>query len=431
MHILIIGGGGREHALAWKSAQSDRVSRVSVAPGNAGTALEAKCCNAAISADDVNGLLQFAQDQAVDLTIVGPEGPLVAGIVDKFQALGLSIFGPSQAAAQMEGSKDFSKAFMLRHGIPTAAYASFTDLNAALEHLHMRGAPLVIKADGLAAGKGVTVAQTLQVAEQAVRDCLQGNAFGDAGHRVVIEELLRGEEISFICMVDGEHILPLASSQDHKARDEGDAGPNTGGMGAYSPAPLVDQVLHQRIMAEVIEPAVAGLAAEGMPFCGFLYAGLMVSADGTPNVMEFNCRCGDPETQPILLRLKTDLVGLCMDALAGDLGRQSAQWDPRCALGVVLAAGGYPFDYRKGDKIEGLGETTADTKVFHAGTCLDGDQILTHGGRVLCVCALGDNVRGAQQQAYARADQIHWPDCYRRRDIGHLAVAREIDAKTH
>ncbi len=430
MHILIIGGGGREHALAWKTAQSKRVQRVSVAPGNAGTALEDKCANVPIGAEDQEALLRFARDQQVDLTIVGPEAPLVAGIVDRFQAAGLKIFGPSRAAAQLEGSKEFSKAFMRRHGIPSAAYTSFIDLNEALRYLESHGAPLVIKADGLAAGKGVTVARTLEHARQAVRDCLQDNVFGEAGRRVVIEDMLIGEEISFICMVDGANILPLASSQDHKHRDEGDSGPNTGGMGAYSPAPLVDAALHQRIMTQVIEPAVAGLAAEGMPFRGFLYAGLMVSADGTPNVMEFNCRFGDPETQPVLMRLQSDFITLCLDALAGRLGSHGAQWDSRSALGVVLAAGGYPLAYRKGDPIAGLAGDSDDIRVFHAGTRLDGDQVLTNGGRVLCVCALGDSVREAQRRAYARAAQIDWPDCYLRRDIGHRAVAREIAAGT-
>ena len=429
MHILIIGGGGREHALAWKAAQSARVSRVSVAPGNAGTALEPNCHNVEIGAGDLDALLKFARDQPVDLTIVGPEAPLVAGIVDRFQGAGLKIFGPRAAAAQLEGSKDFSKAFMLRHGIPTAGYASFTDCDAALDYVRRHGAPLVIKADGLAAGKGVSVAYDLETAEGALRDCLEGSVFGEAGRRVVVEDLLPGEEISFICMVDGQHILPLASSQDHKARDAGDHGPNTGGMGAYSPAPLVDAALHQRILSQVMEPAVAGLAAEGMPFCGFLYAGLMVSDEGTPNVMEFNCRFGDPETQPLLMRLKTDLITLCLDALAGTLGAHQAEWDPRSALAVVMAAGGYPFDYRRGDSIEGLAGVGADalTRVFHAGTRLEGRQVLTNGGRVLSVCALGDTILEAQQRAYARADQIHWPGCFMRRDIGHRALARASD----
>ncbi len=425
MHILIIGGGGREHAMAWKAAQSESVRRVSVAPGNAGTALEDKCENVTIDAENLEALQQFALTEEVDLTIVGPEAPLVAGIVNQFQAEGLKVFGPTREAAQLEGSKDFSKAFMKRHGIPTAGYASFTNLNDALAYVDSHGVPLVIKADGLAAGKGVTVADTVEQAQQAVRDCLEGGVFGDAGRRVVIEDLLIGEEISFICMVDGQNILPLASSQDHKARDEGDSGPNTGGMGAYSPAPLVDDALHQRIMAQVIEPAVSGLAQDGMPFCGFLYAGLMVHADGTPNVMEFNCRFGDPETQPILMRLRTDFISLCLDAVTGQLGAHQVEWDSRSALGVVMAAGGYPFDYRKGDVIEGLSGQDADCKVFHAGTRIEDGLVLTHGGRVLCVCALGNSVVEAQQQAYARADQIHWPDCYLRRDIGHRAVARE------
>ena len=430
MHILIIGGGGREHALAWKAAQSELVKRVSVAPGNAGTALEAKCGNVQIEVEDQDALLKFAIDEGVSLTIVGPEGPLVAGIVDKFQAAGLQIFGPRKAASQLEGSKDFSKAFMLRHDIPTAGYATFTELEPALVYLQHHGAPVVIKADGLAAGKGVTVATTLEQAEQAVRDCLQGNVFGDAGHRVVIEEMLVGEEISFICMVDGRNILPLASSQDHKHRDEGDSGPNTGGMGAYSPAPIVDDALHRRIMTEVIEPTVSGLVAEGMPFTGFLFAGLMISAQGAPSVIEYNCRLGDPETQPILMRLKTDLISLCLVAVAGQLSGQSAQWDSRSALSVVLAAGGYPFDYAKGEVIEGLSIVSEDARVFHAGTRFVDHKVLTHGGRVLSVCALGKSVHEAQQRAYHLADQIHWPDCYMRRDIGHKAVAREAAEKT-
>ena len=419
-------GGGREHALAWKAAQSDLVDRVSVAPGNAGTALEAKCSNIPIEVEDIDALIHFAKKEKADLTIVGPEGPLVAGISDKFQAENLKVFGPRKAASQLEGSKDFSKAFMLRHEIPTAGYATFTELNPALTYLQQHGAPVVIKADGLAAGKGVTVAATLEQAEQAVRDCLQGNVFGDAGHRVVIEEMLVGEEISFICMVDGKDILPLASSQDHKHRDEGDRGPNTGGMGAYSPAPLVDELLHQRIMTQIIKPTVEGMVTEDMPFTGFLFAGLMISPQGVPSVIEFNCRLGDPETQPILMRLKTDLIRLCLDAVEGQLGNHTAQWDSHSALAVVLAAGGYPYAYEKGEVIEGFSNTSEGARVFHAGTRLEDDKVLTHGGRVLSVCALGESVLEAQQRAYALANQIQWPGCYMRRDIGHKAVTREL-----
>ena len=427
MNILIIGGGGREHALAWKAAQSPLADTVFVAPGNGGTALEPGVENVAIAAEDLDGLLAFARDKQVGLTIVGPEAPLVAGLVDRFQAAGLPCFGPSQGAAQLEGSKSFTKDFLQRHGIPTAAYGSFTELEPALAYLRRVGAPVVVKADGLAAGKGVILAQDLATAEAAVRDMLAGNRFGAAGHRVVIEEFLTGEEASFIALVGQGQILPMASSQDHKARDDGDQGPNTGGMGAYSPAPVVTPELHERIMAEVMAPTVAGMAAEGLPYTGFLYAGLMIGADGTPRVLEYNCRFGDPETQPILLRLQSDLVALCLAALDGTLGEMRAEWDPRAALGVVMAAGGYPDGYAKGQIISGL-EAAAqvpDTKVFHAGTTrLDG-QTLTSGGRVLCVTALGDTVGAAQARAYQAVDLIQWADGFCRRDIGHRAIARE------
>ena len=427
MNILIIGGGGREHALAWKAAQSPLADTVFVAPGNGGTALEPGVENVAIAAEDLDGLLAFARDKQVGLTIVGPEAPLVAGLVDRFQAAGLPCFGPSQGAAQLEGSKSFTKDFLQRHGIPTAAYGSFTELEPALAYLRRVGAPIVVKADGLAAGKGVILAQDLATAEAAVRDMLAGNRFGAAGHRVVIEEFLTGEEASFIALVGQGQILPMASSQDHKARDDGDQGPNTGGMGAYSPAPVVTPELHERIMAEVMAPTVAGMAAEGLPYTGFLYAGLMIGADGTPRVLEYNCRFGDPETQPILLRLQSDLVALCLAALDGRLGEMRADWDPRAALGVVMAAGGYPDAYAKGQVISGL-EAAAqvpDTKVFHAGTTrLDG-QTLTSGGRVLCVTALGDTVGAAQARAYQAVDLIQWADGFCRRDIGHRAIARE------
>ena len=426
MNVLVIGSGGREHALAWKAAQSAGVETVFVAPGNAGTAGEAKLENVAIGVDDIDALVAFAQDNAIALTIVGPEAPLVAGVVDAFQAAGLRCFGPSAAAAQLEGSKAFTKDFLARHKIPTAAYANFTEVEPALAYLREQGAPIVVKADGLAAGKGVIVAMTLAEAEAAVRDMLAGNSFGEAGHRVVIEEFLEGEEASFIVMVDGEHILPMASSQDHKRVGEADTGPNTGGMGAYSPAPVVTAEIHARIMHEVIEPTVRGMASEGMPYTGFLYAGLMIDPTGTPRVIEYNCRFGDPETQPIMMRLKSDLVALCQAALDGQLDSQQTTWDPRPAVGVVLAAAGYPGNYPKGDVIEGLaGADSADAKVFHAGTVEKNGQVVTAGGRVLCATALGQSVREAQQKAYALADKIHWNGMFMRRDIGYRAIARE------
>ena len=425
MKVLIIGGGGREHALAWKAAQSPRVDKVYVAPGNAGTATEDNLENIAIDAEDIDALLAFALEQAIDLTIVGPEAPLVAGVVDRFQAGGLRIFGPSAAAAELEGSKAFSKNFLARHHIPTAAYGNFTDLDQAVAYIRQQGAPIVVKADGLAAGKGVILAQTEQQAIDACQDMLAGNAFGDAGHRVVVEEFLTGEEASFIVMVDGEHVLALASSQDHKARDEGDSGPNTGGMGAYSPAPVVTDELHRRIMDEVIWPTVRGMAADGKPYSGFLYAGIMIAPDGSPRVLEYNVRFGDPETQPIMLRLKSDLVELCEAALDRRLDQVQAEWDARASLGVVLAAGGYPGSYEKGHVISGLDAVQGnDVQVFHAGTRMQGGDIVTSGGRVLCVCALGEDVAEAQRRAYAAVDKISWKDMYYRRDIGHRAIAR-------
>ena len=425
MKILIIGGGGREHALAWKAAQSANVEMVFVAPGNAGTAAEERVENIAVSAEDVDGLLAFAQAESVDLTIVGPEAPLVLGVVDRFQAAGLRIFGPSRAAAELEGSKAFTKDFLARHGIPTAAYGNFTDLDAAIAYIRRQGAPIVVKADGLAAGKGVILAQTEQEAIDACRDMLAGNAFGEAGHRVVIEEFLQGEEASFIVMVDGEHVLPLATSQDHKARDDGDTGPNTGGMGAYSPAPVVDAAMHRRIMQEVIHPTVRGMAADGRPYTGFLYAGIMIDPQGVPKVLEYNVRFGDPETQPILLRLRSDLVALCEAALDRRLDQVAVDWDPRASLGVVMAAGGYPDSYHKGDIIRGLDAVQGEgVKVFHAGTQLSDGEVVTSGGRVLCVCALGDDVAVAQRRAYAAVDRISWDKAYYRRDIGHRAIAR-------
>jgi len=428
MNVMIIGGGGREHALAWKAAQSPKVDRVYVAPGNAGTALEPDMENVAIDATDIEALVNFARDNAIDLTIVGPEAPLVLGVVDAFEAAGLKCFGPSRKAAQLEGSKAFTKDFLAKYHIPTAEYSVFTDIDQATAYIREKGAPIVVKADGLAAGKGVILAQTEDEAIAAVEDMLAGNKFGEAGSRVVIEEFLTGEEASFIVMADGEHVIAMATSQDHKARDDGDTGPNTGGMGAYSPAPVVTPEIHARIMEEVIWPTLRGMAAEGAPYTGFLYAGLMIAPDGTPKVLEFNCRFGDPETQPIMMRMRSDLIELVEAALAGRLDQHETQWDPRAALGVVMAAGGYPDSYRKGDVIEGL-EAVAqlpDVKVFHAGTRLSEDgKVLTNGGRVLCVTALGDTVSEAQQRAYEAVERIRWADEYHRSDIGHRAIARE------
>ena len=426
MNILIIGSGGREHALAWKAAQSPLVEKVFVAPGNAGTALEPGLENIDVAADDIDGLLAAALEHNIELTIVGPEAPLVAGVVDRFSAAGLKCFGPTRRAARLEGSKAFAKDFMKRHGIPTASYGVFTDVDEALEGLHRIGAPVVIKADGLAAGKGVILARTLKVAEQAIRDMLAGNRFGEAGHRVVIEEFLSGEEASFIVMADGRNILPMASSQDHKARDDGDQGPNTGGMGAYSPAPVVTPEMHERIMERVIRPTIEGMASEGHPYTGFLYAGVMIDAEGNPKVLEYNCRFGDPETQPIMLRMKSDLVAHCLAALEGTLDRETAEWDERAALGVVLAAAGYPGDYRKGDVISGLPvEEEPGLKVFHAGTALVDGKVVTAGGRVLCATALGESVAEAQRRAYDLVRRIHWEGAFHRNDIGYRAVARE------
>ena len=425
MKVLVIGGGGREHALAWKAAQSDNVSKVFVAPGNAGTALEDKLENIAIGAEDIDALKAFASENKIDLTIVGPEVPLVEGIVDTFTEAGLRCFGPSKGAAQLEGSKSFTKDFLARHNIPTGSYANFTEIDPAIAYIKEQGAPIVVKADGLAAGKGVIVAMTEDEAITAVKDMLAGNAFGDAGHRVVIEEFLAGEEASYIVMVDGEHILPMATSQDHKAALEGDKGPNTGGMGAYSPAPVVTPEIDARIMAEVIEPTVKGMAAEGNPYTGFLYAGLMIAADGTPKVIEYNCRFGDPETQPIMMRLKSDLVALCNAALDKKLDQTSIDWDPQAALGVVLAAGGYPADYAKGDVISGIPAPTADSKVFHAGTADKDGQTVTSGGRVLCAVGLGKTVSEAQAKAYKVVEKISWNGMNFRKDIGHRAISRE------
>ena len=426
MKVLVIGSGGREHALAWKAAQSPLVSQVYVAPGNAGTALEAKLENTPVSAEDIPALLTFARENEIELTIVGPEAPLVNGIVDLFTDAGLKVFGPNKAAAQLEGSKAFTKDFLERHKIPTAFYGNFTEIEPAIAYVEKHGAPIVIKADGLAAGKGVILAQTNDEAIAAIKDMLAGNKFGDAGACVVIEEFLYGEEASFICMVDGKNILPMASSQDHKARDNGDKGPNTGGMGAYSPAPVVTPAMHDRILDMVIKPTVKGMAEEGNPFTGFLYAGVMINAEGIPKVLEYNVRFGDPETQPIMMRLQSDLVQHCLDAVAGKLDDSEAKWDSRTSLGVVLAAGGYPDSYHKGDIISGLENTETDSqKIFHAGTAEQDQQIVTNGGRVLCAVALGDSVTEAQKKAYELVNKINWNNVYYRTDIGYRAVARE------
>ncbi len=424
MKILIIGGGGREHALAWKLSQSPRVTEVFVVPGNAGTALEENVTNIDLSISDSDSLVAFAESHAIDYTVIGPEAPLVDGVVDRFEEQGLRCFGPRADCAQLEGSKAFTKEFLKRHNIPTAAYGIFTDVNQAMTYLDEVGAPIVVKADGLAAGKGVILAKTVDEAKSAVQDMLQGNQFGEAGSRVVIEEFLTGEEASFIVIVDGTDVLPLASSQDHKAAYDSDMGPNTGGMGAYSPAPVVDQVCHDRIMSEVIQPTINGLAADGLRYRGFLYAGIMVAVDGTPKVLEYNCRFGDPETQPILFRLKSDLVDLIEAACHGGLGGQIAVWDSRAALGVVMAAPGYPGDYPRGTDIS-LGQNTEDTKVFHAGTAMSGDQPITSGGRVLCVTALGSSVTEAKAKAYERLKSVHFEGAEYRTDIGYRAVERE------
>jgi phosphoribosylamine--glycine ligase len=423
MKVLVIGGGGREHALAWKAAQSPLVDEVFVAPGNAGTELEDGLTNIDIGAENIDALCTFARENDIGLTIVGPEAPLVLGVVDLFEQHGLKIFGPRQQAAQLEGSKTFTKDFLARHHIPSAAYQSFTEIEPAVDYIHQQGAPIVVKADGLAAGKGVILAETEQQAIEAVKDMLSANAFGEAGHRVVIEEFLQGEEASYICMVDGDNILPMATSQDHKARDEGDSGPNTGGMGAYSPAPVVTNTIAQRVMDEVIRPTVDGMQAEGAPYTGFLYAGLMIDDQGTPRVLEYNCRFGDPETQPIMMRLESDLVEHCLAALDKKLDQQTAQWSSRASLGVVLAANGYPDAYAKGETIQNLPPARGDLKVFHAGTRFDQNgQLLSNGGRVLCVVGLGDSILQAQQKAYSGVDRIDWPGAYFRRDIGFKAI---------
>lgn len=426
MNVLVIGSGGREHALAWKAAQSSQVNKVFVAPGNAGTAIEPKLENVAISVGDTPALVDFAKTQNITLTIVGPEQPLVDGVVDAFQAQGLTIFGPSAKAAQLEGSKAFTKDFLARNDIPTGWYQNFTEIEPALAYVREKGAPIVVKADGLAAGKGVIVAMTLNEAEDAIKDMLAGNAFGDAGHRVVIEEFLAGEEASFIVMVDGKNVLAMATSQDHKRAYNNDEGPNTGGMGAYSPAPVVTPEIHERIMNEVIMPTVEGMAKEDAPYTGFLYAGLMIDADGTPKVIEYNCRFGDPETQPIMMRLNSDIVDLCLSACKGELDKATIDFDPRPAVGVVLAAGGYPGSYAKGKVINGLAANQkTDRKTFHAGTANNNGDIVTAGGRVLCATALGQSVTDAQKAAYELLHEISWDEVQFRTDIAYRAIERE------
>ncbi len=425
MKVLVIGNGGREHALAWKAAQSPSVEEVFVAPGNPGTAAEAKITNIDISVSDLTGLADFARNNSIDLTIVGPEAPLVDGVVDVFKSRGLKIFGPSREAAQLEGSKSFTKDFLARNNIPTARYRNFTEIEPALAYIDELGAPVVVKADGLAAGKGVIVATTMEEAKDAVRDMLSGNVFGSAGSKVVIEEFLEGEEASFIVMSDGVNVLPMATSQDHKRVGDNDTGPNTGGMGAYSPAPVVTDDVYRKVMDRIIYPTVRGMAAEGNTYVGFLYAGLMIDSNGDPRVIEFNCRFGDPETQPIMLRMKSDLAALCLAACDGQLEGKTCEYDPRPAVGVVLAAEGYPKSPRKGDEITGIPAGTVDSKVFQAGTRMDGDRLVTSGGRVLCATALGSNVREAQKKAYDLAAQISWKGMFYRHDIGYRAIERE------
>jgi phosphoribosylamine--glycine ligase len=428
MKILVIGSGGREHALAWKCAQSPLADEVLVAPGNAGTAREPGLRNVAAGAEDIDALVELARSEDIGLTIVGPEAPLVAGIVDRFSKEGLPCFGPTAAAAQLEGSKAFTKDFLARYDIPTAAYRNFSELEPALAYIREQGAPIVIKADGLAAGKGVIVARTVADAEAAATDMLSAGKFGAAGARIVVEEFLDGEEASFIVVTDGKHVLPMATSQDHKARDEGDVGPNTGGMGAYSPAPVVTAAVEDRIMDQVIRPTLEGMRADGNNYTGFLYAGLMIMPDGTPKVIEFNCRFGDPETQPIMMRLQSDLVQICAATLDGGLESVPVEWDPRASLGVVMAAGGYPAAYEKGKPISGLeAADSATQKVFHAGTAISDDAIVTAGGRVLCVVGLGDTVARAAGESYDAVARISWDGVYFRRDIGHRAIAREAD----
>ena len=425
MKVLVIGNGGREHALAWKLSKSNQVSKVFVAPGNGGTEIEASIQNIDINANDIDSLSAFAKKEDINLTIVGPEDPLVQGVTDKFQKEGLVCFGPTKDAARLEGSKEFMKDFLLRHDIPTAGYETFTDSKKAISYIEEKGCPIVIKADGLAAGKGVTVAFTTDQAIEAVNQALESKTFGEAGSKIVVEEFLEGEEASFIVLTDGDTVIPFASSQDHKARDEGDLGPNTGGMGAYSPAPVVTSSIHEKILKEVIHPTIEGLKSEGSNYCGFLYAGIMVDANENIKVLEFNCRFGDPETQPIMMRLKSDLALLCLKACKKELSDEKLDWDKRKSLGVVMASGGYPLDYEKGNVIEGITEESEDLKVFHAGTIYEEGSLKSNGGRVLCVTALGESVSSAQKKAYDAISSIAWKDCFYRNDIGYRAIERE------
>ena len=425
MKVLVVGSGGREHALAWKLSKSSLVSEIFVAPGNGGTEIEESIQNIAIDSNDIEGLSNFAKKSGIDLTIVGPEDPLVNGITDKFQDEGLLCFGPSKDAARLEGSKEFMKDFLLRNEIPTASYKTFTDSEKAINYIEEQGCPIVIKADVLAAGKGVTVAFDINQAKEAVNQSLNSKVFGDAGTKIVIEEYLEGEEASFIVLTDGNKVIPFASSQDHKARDNGDLGPNTGGMGAYSPAPVVTNSVHKKILDEVIYPTIEGLNSEGSSYCGFLYAGVMVDQNQNIKVLEFNCRFGDPETQPIMMRLKSDLAELCFKACKKELSNEELQWDARKSLGVVMASGGYPFDYKKGNIIEGITEELEDLKVFHAGTIYEEGSVKSNGGRVLCVTALGESVFSAQKKAYDAISKIKWKDCFYRNDIGYRAIERE------
>ncbi len=425
MKVLVIGSGGREHALAWKLSLSERVSEVLVAPGNAGTSLEPKVRNLDVGPNDFDKLIETVKQEGIEFTIVGPEAPLVEGIVDYFQKEGLTFFGPIKKAAQREGSKAFTKQFLEKYSIPTGAFETFYDLQTAIRYVEKQVAPIVIKADGLAAGKGVVIAKTIEEAIDSLKEMLSGEAFGDAGKQVVIEEFLEGEEASFICLCDGKTAIPFASSQDHKTRDEGDKGPNTGGMGAYSPAPVVDETIHERVMQQIIEPTLRGMSEEGSPYVGFLYAGLMINKGGQPKVIEYNCRFGDPEAQPVLFRLQSDLLDACQKAVLGELTDYKLEFDERNALGVVMAAGGYPFDYKKGAAINGLGDERADTKVFHAGSIEVEGEIRTNGGRVLCVVGIGDDVKSAADCAYERVATISWDQLYYRRDIGHRAMNRQ------
>ena len=425
MKVLVVGAGGREHALSWRISQSPIVKEVYVAPGNGGTELESLLTNVEIQADDIEGLASFALENEIDLTVIGPEDPLVNGITDRFNELSLKCFGPSKGAAQLEGSKEFMKDFLKRHNIPTAEYSTFDSTKKAIEYVEEKGCPIVIKADGLAAGKGVTIARTVEEAKEAINQSLETKVFGEAGNRIVIEEFLDGEEASFIVMTDGAVVIPFASSQDHKALEDNDKGPNTGGMGAYSPAPIVDDYIHEKIMEEIIHPTLEGLRKDGYKYCGFLYAGMMIDKTGQLKVLEFNCRFGDPETQPIMMRLKSDIADLCNQACEDRLSEQPLEWDQRKALGVVMASKGYPYEYKKGKNITNIPQERNDLKVFHAGTKIESGILQSNGGRVLCITSLGSSVESAQNKAYDALSEIEWEDSFYRKDIGYRAVARE------